>query len=243
MDLGISDIVKSLAEAGPVQALGDAWQAVIGDRIAHWRMRNAMALQIRANEEANRLGLKIDRARIPERYAIAWFEEATKQDEPELQTLFARLLARAASGDEDAKYRRHIEIMSRLTPVDAAIFDRVYSKHPFPGTGAYESTQSILEPSTLDRTKMGWPRDWAQALIENFHPGQAAKSIEHLIVVGLLTVTSYVEGDRNAGTLPSPLSEAGRRKTSWRKFVQAHAATRPYLVGTELGRSLKLALR
>ena len=36
-----------------------------------------MALQVKANEEAGRLGLSLNTARIPERYAFAWFEEAT----------------------------------------------------------------------------------------------------------------------------------------------------------------------
>ena len=58
--------------------------------------------------------MKVDRTQIPERYAITWFEEATKQDEPEIQQLFARLLARAAAGDEDAADRRQLEILHDL---------------------------------------------------------------------------------------------------------------------------------
>ncbi len=120
------DITKMIEPAKAVLApaggtLGEAWAAVLGDRIAAWRLRNAAALQIQVNRELQKMGLRVDRSRIPERYAIAWFEEATKQDEPEIQALFARLLAKAAAGDPDAADRRLVEIVGRLTPIDAQV--------------------------------------------------------------------------------------------------------------------------
>src|SRR5690348_12161487 len=90
---------KQLVE--PISAtLSETWAAVIGDRVAAWRLKNAAALQLKVNEEVGKLGLQLDRSKIPERYAFAWFEEATKQDEPEIQELFARLLAQAAAGND-----------------------------------------------------------------------------------------------------------------------------------------------
>lgn len=105
--------------------LSDTWAAVIGDRVAAWRLKNAASLQIKVNEEIGKLGLQLDRSKIPERYAFAWFDEATKQDEPEIQDLFARLLARAAAGDEDALDRRHLEIVSKFTPIEARLLQRI----------------------------------------------------------------------------------------------------------------------
>lgn len=124
MPLGIGELIKPAQDAlAPVGAtLSDAWQAVIGDRVAAWRLRNAAAIQVKIQDELRSYGLALTTARIPERYAFAWFEEATKQDEPELQALFARLLARAAQGDQDASDRRHIETLGRLTPNDAKGF-------------------------------------------------------------------------------------------------------------------------
>lgn len=108
-----------------VTSLSDAWSAVIGDRVTAWRLKNAAALQIKVNEEVAKFGLQLDRSKIPERYAFAWFDEATKQDEPELQELFARLLARAAAGDQDALDRRHLEMLSRFTPIEARLLQRI----------------------------------------------------------------------------------------------------------------------
>jgi len=205
-------------------------------------LKNAMALQVQTNEEARRLGLKLDNSRIPERYAFAWFEEATKQDEPELQLLFARLLARASAGDEDASDRRLIEVLGKLTPIDAAIFQRIYSDQPFPDTGAYSHTRSIVEPTTLDRKKIGWSRSWAQALIEHFHPGQAARSIEHLVQSGLIQVSQVMDGEKNGPALSAPGTDPNRR-SSWRRFVQSHAALQEYIQPTGLGRSLFAAVK
>lgn len=242
MDVGIGEIVNAVANSAPVTSLGDAWQAVIGDKIAHWRLKNAMQLQAHTNREARRLGLKIDNSRIPERYAFAWFEEATKQDEPELQLLFARLLARASAGDKDASDRRLVGVLGNLTPTDAAIFQRIYSERPFPDTGAYAETRSIMQSPTMAPQKLGWPRDWALALIEHFHPGQAARAVEHLTLAGLVEVNLVMEGDRNGPSLPRPGSNSNPR-IGWRKFVQSHAALRPYILPTELGRSLYVAVK
>lgn len=124
MGVNIADIVsvatKPLVPLG--LTLSDTWAALIGDRVATWRLTNAAHLQAAAKVQMQALGLKLDHSKVPERYALAWFEEATKQDEPELHELFARLLARAAAGDDDALDRRHLEILTHLTPQDAEVF-------------------------------------------------------------------------------------------------------------------------
>jgi hypothetical protein len=240
----IGEIIKLGAGTGPLATLGDAWQAIIGDRVAQWRLKNAMQLQIRANEEARRLGLALNTARIPERYAFAWFEEATKQDEPELQDLFARLLARAAAGDKDAQDRQLIAVLSQFTPIDAAIFQRIYSEEPFPDTGIYSATRSINHPMTGDPRLIGWPRDWTAALLKNFYGEDCTKSVEHLIICGVLGVGFYTEGHPNASLTLPPLAERKGISTghTWREYIRAHSATRPYLLPTEVGTSLYRAV-
>lgn len=130
MAIGITKIVTPLAAAmAPAAAtLSDTWSALVGDRISAWRLRNAADLQIKVLAHVSGLGLKIDKTKVPDRYALTWFEEATKQDEPEIQDLFARLLARAASGDHDALDRRHIEVLTKLTPLDARTFEWFFAK-------------------------------------------------------------------------------------------------------------------
>lgn len=53
-------------------------------------MTNAAAIQKAVDAEVKALGLRVDCAKIPERYALTWFEEATKQDEAERRANSAR---------------------------------------------------------------------------------------------------------------------------------------------------------
>ena len=182
------------------------------------------------DRRTRRLGLPFAEG-IPERYAFAWFEEATKQDEPELQVLFARLLARAAAGEGQADDRRLIDLLKQMTPADAAVFQRVYSDKPFPGTGAYSDTGPIGTRGGFARDK--WPRDWMTALVEHFHPGEAEAAIESLIRIGCLGSTLIAEGERNTPPLPRP---EYLDRVDWRKLIQGFSALRGYVAATELGK-------
>lgn len=148
MNIGITKIVAPVANAvAPATAtLGDTWSALVGDRISAWRLKNAADLQVKVLAHVGALGLKIDRTKVPERYALTWFEEATKQDEPEIQDLFARLLARAAAGDHDALDRRHLDVLTKLTPLDARTFEWFFTKAKLgvqPSGDEYELWKSV----------------------------------------------------------------------------------------------------
>lgn len=167
--MDVTKIVSATGKAlAPVNAtLGDAWSALIGDRVAAWRLKNAAALQAAVDAEIGAIGLKIDRSKVPERYALTWFEEATKQDEPELQALFARLLVRAAAGDHDASDRRHLEIVTRFTPMDARAFSWFFDHHKH---GSHPSFEEYA----------AWKR------IKEELGDRAWLSIEHLLALGVL---------------------------------------------------------
>jgi hypothetical protein len=233
----IAEIAKEfLAPVGGT--LNDVWQGLVGDRISHFRLKNAMSLQKATNAEASRLGLTLNSARIPDRYVFAWFEEATKQDEPEIQILFARLLARAASGDSDAEDRRLISVLKEMTPNDAAIFQRMYSDQPFPDTGPYSDTKSIGSAGGFASEE--WPRDWAVGLMNHFHPDVSDTSVERLITIGRLGTAFRAEGHQKYPTLPT-----GNRvgKSDWQRFVRESAALRAYLTATGIGASLARAVK
>ena len=165
-----TDIVKSDAVSG---TLSEAWGAIIGDRIATWRLRNAAKIQLKVQKEFEKLGLKPNVDKIPERYAITWFEEASKQDEDDIQDLFARLLARAAAGDNDALDRRNIEIISKLTPNDAALFLEMAAG----GWGAIR----FGGPLHWKETGKFFSTKPTKVNVESFN-----RSYEHLITLGLL---------------------------------------------------------
>jgi len=169
MSLDVTNIVESvrqtLAPAGAT--LSDTWAALIGDRVAGWRIKNAAAIQKAVAAEVATLGLRVDKVKIPERYAITWFEEATKQDEAEIQQLFARLLARAAAGDHDAGDRRHLEILTHLTPKDAAVFHWYFARED-PGIEKMSAEYLVWKSVKEELGEDAW------------------LSVEHLMALGVL---------------------------------------------------------
>lgn len=171
----IVSAATKIIESGPVAgSLSETWAAIIGDRIANWRLVNAAKLQLKARVQFKKLGLRPNIDKIPERYAITWFEEASKQDEDEIQDLFARLLARAAAGDDDALDRRNIEIVSKLTPNDATLFLEMAAG----GWGArrYSNTLHWIETGKF------FSPDATKVEVKKF-----SRSYEHLITLGLLS--------------------------------------------------------
>lgn len=180
---------KEIINSGPVAgSVSEAWAGVIGDRIANWRLINAAKLQLKVQEEFKKLGLEPNTDKIPERYAITWFEEASKQDEDEIQDLFARLLARAAAGDGDALDRRNIEIVSKFTPNDAALFLEMAAG----GWGArgYSGKLHWIEKGTFFSQKP------TKVDVEKF-----SRSYEHLITLGLLSRQAQSEEKVNNRSL------------------------------------------
>lgn len=114
----VKEVDKPLREAVG-STLADVWQGIIGDRLTAWRLRNAAGLNEKLRDAIQRTGSTINLEKIPERMAFAWFDKATEADEPEIQELFATLLANAANGNEDALKRRNTQLVSELTPQEA----------------------------------------------------------------------------------------------------------------------------
>jgi hypothetical protein len=134
--------------------------------------------------------LKLNTAKIPERYALAWFEEATKQDEDEIQTLFAKLLAKASAGDEDALDRRHIGILTQMTPSDARAFKTLCESPGF--WDLPDDRNELIEYLTNRR----WDERYIGPFIEPDSYDKRMRSIEHLNNIGLLDKETHVEVNR-----------------------------------------------
>lgn len=187
MGIDIQNLIAPVQDAlAPVGGtLSDAWQAVIGDRVTAWRLKNAAKLQLKINDELRGLNLKLNSTRIPERYAFSWFEEATKQDEPEIQELFARLLARAANDDEDALDRRHINLLSQFTPLDAKVFFALFG----PLITMQRRARDVV-PSA-----MHWREGFVIQRLEGKFGKKVGMSLEHLENIGVLKTDYKIKAD------------------------------------------------
>lgn len=108
--------------------LADVWQGIVGDRVAAWRVSNAAGVHKQLMSQVNEKGLSLDYSRIPAGFAFTWFEEATKHEEPEIQALFATLLANAAMGNDEALKRRNLEIVGRFSPSEARLVQTIIER-------------------------------------------------------------------------------------------------------------------
>lgn len=118
------DVSKSLNTAVG-GTLSDIWHGIVGDRVAHWRIKNAAAQNALLTEELKKRGVSLRADSLPESYAYRWFEKASEEDEPELQALFARLLANAAEGNQAALGRQNIDLIARMTPEAARLLQAI----------------------------------------------------------------------------------------------------------------------
>lgn len=227
MSLGIGDIIKPAQDAlAPVgNTLSDAWQMVLGDRVAAWRLTNAAKIQLKVNEHIKELGLTLNTAKIPERYAFAWFDEATKQDEDEIQTLFAKLLAKASVGDDNALDRRHIGVLAQFTPVDAKAFQIL-------GDGNFAPTDDV---ALITRSLLGirWDSIRLERGMVMDHGEAYAASLEHLTNIGILEKEYELIADR---------PRASRSLSGGSSAVASYKSERRYRL-TRLGASLLIALK
>jgi hypothetical protein len=137
----ISDAAEPLGKAVG-GTLADTWQAIIGDRVTAWRIRNAVGVDKKLRASLAETGVKLNVEKLPEGFAFRWFERATETDEPEIQELFAKLLANAASGSEDALRKRNVELVSNLTPEDARLLSYVAERY-----AEFKVTKSALHSS------------------------------------------------------------------------------------------------
>jgi hypothetical protein len=221
--VGIDEIVTFAKDAlAPVGGtLSDIWAGLIGDKVAGWRLKNIMATQKAVFEEARKAGLAINTSKIPERYAVGWFEEAAKQDEPEIQALFARLLLRASEGDRNALDRRHISTLSQFTPIDAAVFDSLFN--PKKQEGSWNPPVLALPRWNHEATVRDLARTYGEA---------AGSSAEHLVNLGVLARGFQLEQRHHA-----------RRGLVFGEENNTTLSIKNELIATALGWSLHLALK
>lgn len=234
----VTDVVTEVAKhiLSPVtDGIADTWAAVIGDRLAGWRLTNAMRTRERVLSEASRLGLRLNLERIPTRFALTWLEAASKQDDDTLQTMFARLLPRCGSdGAEETADERLIKVLSELSPPDASLFQRLYSERPFPADfGPYAEFRGFLEETD------GYPRYWLQSILKHINFQNVDLSLDNLNRAGCVQINSGMRPKPN-GVRPSVLS---LKDADWRDVIAKTVEVIDFVKPTDLGRALYHAVK
>jgi hypothetical protein len=217
------EVAKAIIGA-PANSIADIYGVVLGDRIANWRLTNVIRAHAKVQAEAEKAGLKMLATKIPERFAYSWFEEVSRQDDDDLQTLFARLLARAADGRIGAD-ERLVRMLSLMTPPDALVFQAFFERPPTPLRGP---TNEIYQ----DRSRsIGLPR--FKHAVEQLWPDQAGRSLEALENIGCLRRSIQI-GKTGFAYTPRMTMDS-TRGPDWDQLVRDRTEQRELLSATALG--------
>lgn len=211
----------------------EGWNGLVGDRVSQWRIRNLLRARQKTLDEIERLGLKPNMSNIPQKYAFDWFEEVSKQDDDDIQTLFARLLARAGSEEEGAADQRLISVLGELAPFDAKLFLRLYSPRPFEGKGGYSGEPGLV------LYERGYPFEWLVSIFKSELGEAVAKSIENLNRNGCLNIVSRYQP--KFGRPYNPPTDF--KNIQWSNLVYEIGESVEQVVPTELGKALYRAVR
>ncbi len=99
---------------------------IIGDKLKFMRWERQVRLADRVEEILNERGVKETKA-VPPKFALPIFENASLEDNDELQDLWAKLLANSMDPNftEEIRYT-YLEIIKSLTPLDVRILHVFY---------------------------------------------------------------------------------------------------------------------
>lgn len=112
------------------QAMG-----IFEDKLKYMRWERQIRLIDKADELMKSRGLEKPAKPIPLKLAIPLFEAASLEDNDYLQDLWTNLLVNVSEADSKIELQRsYIDILERLTPIEAQILEKLYSL-------SYEETQ------------------------------------------------------------------------------------------------------
>ena len=209
--------------------LADIWQGILGDRVTAWRIRNAASINVRLGKylETTEQALNLDK--LPESVAYAWFQRATEADEPEIQDLFAKLLANAGIGNAEALKKRNIDLISRLTPDDARLLKAIADRR------AEHLNQRWARPFSIDVDFM-FPHWLAELGLAD------SDALDALLSLGIMRSEQIVGMDAEETSRAIQSMATGKSGLGWPVSISGMVKTKEALCLTKVGSSLVEAL-
>jgi len=97
---------------------------ILGDQLKYYRLKQ----WIRINSKAAKLleGLNVEPSQLPIKVVLPLLEKASIEDDPDLQDMWAKLLANMSLSITSGLEVRMIDVMSQMTNLDARIFEFMY---------------------------------------------------------------------------------------------------------------------
>lgn len=136
---------------------------IFEDRLKYARWERQVRLMERADAFLRDRGISDPTRAVPLKVAIPLFQEASLEDDDELQDRWAHLLANAADKDSGIDiHRSYIEILSQISPIEARILDEIYAipfddaQHRGIATDSLPGSARLIRE---DREQVGEPSD------------------------------------------------------------------------------------
>jgi len=135
LDEAASEILKgSLGRAvdGFSGTISTVWGGLIGDRLGEWRTRNLISSLQKTHQLMKEKGIDTKNCRpLPNGELYTIFEGASKQDNPDLQKIWASLLANSLNPKGKQFRKEYARIIGELEPLDARFFTFVVKVERF----------------------------------------------------------------------------------------------------------------
>ncbi len=128
----LSKAIDLLRDLAPFlrRVLGDSLESfggILSDWASYFRYKNLLAIRDRVEAIHVKRNLQGKALPIPPRYAIPLIEAASLEDDPDIRTLWANLIANATDPNTHLKLAKiHIDTLKAFEPLDAAIMDHLY---------------------------------------------------------------------------------------------------------------------
>lgn len=101
---------------------------IFEDKLKYMRWERQLRLMKRAEQMMSELGIEGPTRAIPLKLAVPLLQAASFEDDDYLQDLWARLLVNGANASSGVDLQRaYIDILERLTPLEAVILEKIYS--------------------------------------------------------------------------------------------------------------------
>ena len=101
---------------------------IFEDKLRYIRWERRVRFMVQANQFMERIGQDRPTKSIPMKLAIPLFQSASLEEDDSLQDMWAKLLVNVSVIDREVELRRaYIDILERISPVEALILNTIYS--------------------------------------------------------------------------------------------------------------------
>ena len=101
---------------------------IVKDKLYYMRYEGQIRFMKRVNQLMGSCGKDMPTKLIPLKLAIPLFQAASLEDDDYLQDMWAKLLVNTSITERGIELRRaHIDILERLSPMEALILERIYT--------------------------------------------------------------------------------------------------------------------